>query len=48
MLEQLEKTAGVFGGLMIRDSKAFRRVVQAKLRSAYSGQSAGSLKEGRL
>ena len=49
MLEQLDETAAfVFGGSMIRDSKAFRRAIRAKLRRAYSGQFAGSLKQGRL
>ena len=48
MLEQLDKTAAVFGGSMIRDSKAFRRAVQTKIRRAYSGQFAGSLKQSRL
>ena len=44
----LDETTACFGGSMIRDSKAFRRAVRAKLRRAYSGQSAGSLKQGRL
>ena len=48
MLEQLDDTAAVFGGSMIRDSTAFRRAIRAKLRRAYSDQSAGFLKQGRL
>ena len=36
------------GGSMIRDTKAFRRAERAKLRRAYSGQSAGSLEQGWL
>ena len=44
----LDETAAVFGGSMIRDSKPFRRAVQAKLRRTYSGQFAGSFKLGRL
>ena len=48
VLEQLDKTAAGFGGSMIRDSKAFRRPPRAKLPRAYSGQFAGSLKQGRL
>ena len=47
-MEQLDKTAAFFGGSMMRDSKAFRRAVRAKLRRAYSGQFAVSLKQGRL
>ena len=48
MLEQLDKIAAVFGRSMIRDSKAFRRAVRAKVRRAYSNQFAGSLKLGQL
>ena len=48
VLEQLDETAAIFGVSTIRDSKAFRRAVRTKLRRAYSGQSAGSLKQGRL
>ena len=48
MLEQLDKTAAVFGGSIIRDLKAFRRAVRAKLRRAYSSQAPGSLKLGQL
>ena len=44
----LDDTAAFFGGSVVRDSKAFRRAVRAKLRRAYSGQFAGSLKQGRL
>ena len=44
----LDETAVFFGGSMIQDSNAFRRAVRAKLRRAYSGQFAGSLKLGRL
>ena len=47
VLEQLDKSAAVFGESMIRDSKAFRRAVQTRLRRAYSGQLAGSMKQSR-
>ena len=45
----LGEAAAFFGGSMIRDLKAFRRAVRAKyLCRTYSGQFAGSLKQGRL
>ena len=44
----LDETGAFFGGSMIRDSKAFRKAVRAKLRRAYIGQFAGSLKLDRL
>ena len=49
MLEQVDKTAAVLGGSVIRDSKAFRRAVRVNnLFRTYSGQFAGSLKLDRL
>ena len=44
----LDKAVAIFGGSMIRNSEAFRRGVRAKLRRAYSVQSAGSLKQARF
>ena len=49
VLEQLDKNGALFGGSVIRDSKAFRRAVQVKhLCRTYSGKFSGSLKLGRL
>ena len=48
VLEGLGEAAAVFGGSMIRDSKACKSSMGEIIRRLYSGQFAGSLKLGRL